>query len=201
VAQGLALAIAAGDLPKPALQRLARAYQFTFYSDPMPTTHDLEGWLGETEGAVIKMAAMILNVGQAQAASTAAGLAGVAYGLMRLFNDLPQAIALKQNFLPADLLSAHGLDPLAIDAVEPVPALKQVLAGLQALAVQRLAEARQERGTLSREIAPAFLHVGLTEAYLARAKSLGTRVLLRGCDISQLRKQWLLWKALRRGTF
>ena len=103
VAIALAAAIKVGDIPKFALQRLAKAHQADFYSDPPPSLFDVEAQLGETESSLIKLAAMILNRDAALECDEAAGLAGVAYRLMRLLNQLPEARTLNQTVLPLEL--------------------------------------------------------------------------------------------------
>ena len=52
VAQGLALAVARGHLPKHALMNMIEARSFDLYDDAMPSLHDLEGYLGETSSSL-----------------------------------------------------------------------------------------------------------------------------------------------------
>lgn len=67
--------------------------------------------------------------------------------------------------------------------------------GLDAIAHARarLAEARALHHTITPESFPAFLPVSLTELYLNRAAKF--------VEVSQLRRQWRLWRAARRETF
>lgn len=93
VAQELARAIEAGDLPEKALQDLIAAREFDLYDDPMPDVAALEGYLGETSSALIQLASLVLAGPEAKAGAEAAGLAGVAYGIarsLRVRNLLPQ---------------------------------------------------------------------------------------------------------------
>ena len=64
VAQTLAYAGAAEQLPKQAFIDLIEARRFDLYRDPMPSLGDLEGYLGETASAVVQLAVMILDRGQ-----------------------------------------------------------------------------------------------------------------------------------------
>jgi 15-cis-phytoene synthase len=201
VAQALAAAVAEGDIPKHALSSLAKAHQFDFYSDPMPSLIDLEVYLGETSSALIQMAAMILNRDAALECAEAAGLAGVGYGMGLMFNHLPAARALNQCFLPIDLLTQRRVTPEALYGPESEAGAMVVLGELRAKALERLSQMRRVAWTIKDEVAPAFLHVTLAEAYLGRAGKRGAEVLTRGCDISQLRKQWLLWRAARSAEF
>ncbi len=197
VAQDLASAIRAGDLPKAALVNLAKAHSFDFYSDPMSTRRDLEGYLGETSSVLIQLAAMILDKNAARRCSEACGLAGVAYGLAQVLNHLPQAQGLKQSFVPADTISTHGLQPAALHQTQPAPAMANVFGEVIGWGEQRLNELRTAAGTISPPAVPAFLHVTLSRAYFDKARKQGARLLNSGCEISPLRRQWRLWRAAR----
>ena len=201
VAKALAAAIKVGDIPKFALARLAKAHQADFYSDPPLSLLDVEAQLGETESSLIKLAAMILNQDAALECDEAAGLAGVAYGLMRLLNRLPEARALKQNLLPLDMLTARQIPLDGLYAPEHEAGAMVLLADLRHLAQKRLNEARQAAWTVKPEIFPSFMHICLTQTYIAKATAKGAGVLKQGCDFSQLSKQWQLWKASRSHSY
>ena len=201
VAAALAQAIKAGDLPRHALVNLAKAHQFDFYSDPMPDQTALETYLGETHSALIKMSAMILDQDAALECDEACGLAGVAYGLSEILHHLPRSERLQQCFLPQDWLVQRGLHARDIYATESDAAISVVLAEMRALAHRRLAELRNVVWTIKPSVAAAFLHVAVAEPVLAKAQARGTGVLRQGCDVSALRKQWVLWKAAKSELF
>jgi phytoene synthase len=92
VAQELARAIEAGDLPEKALLDMIAAREFDLYDDPMPDVAALEGYLGETSSALIQLASLVLAGPEAQKSAAAAGLGGVAYGIARLLRT--------RNFMP-----------------------------------------------------------------------------------------------------
>ncbi len=201
VAVALAQAIKVGDLPRHALVNLAKAHQFDFYSDPMPDPTALEAYLGETHSALIKMSAMILDQDAALECDEACGLAGVAYGLCDVLQQLPRSQRLQQCFLPQSWLAQRGLQAGDIYAAESDAAMSVVLAEMRALAKKRLAELRNVVWTIKPSVAAAFLHVAVAEPMLAKAEARGTGVLRQGCDISALRKQWVLWKAAKSELF
>ena len=201
VAKALGEAIKIGGIPKFALTNMAKAHQFDFYSDPMPSQNDLEGYLGETSGALVRLGAMILDQDAALECGEAAGLAGVTYGLAQVLNNLPRAQALKQCFVPADILERRGLQAQKLAVPENAVAVREALAEIRVLADKRLGELLVQAPTIKETVAPAFLHVALARPYLAKAKSLGALVLAQGAEISQLRKQWVLWKAARSAHF
>ena len=197
VAQGLSAAVKAGDLPKHALQNLIIAHQFDLYSDPMPGLTDLEGYLGETHSAVIQMSAAILNSDDALECAETSGLAGVAYGLASLMRALPFWLARHSNFIPADMMAARGLETAKLRDPEFEAARGVLLAELREHARARLIQARKQAWTVKPQLKAAFLHVALTEPYLEAIRNAGSRLVTKPADISQWRKQWILWKAAK----
>lgn len=171
VAEPLARAIEAGNLPKHALQDLVTAREFDLFDDPMPDLTHLEGYLGETSSALIQMAALILAGDAAQASSNAAGLAGVAYGLSQVLRDPQQ----RARFLPS------GMDVEAAASH----------------AEKRLAEARALRATIPHEALPAFLPASLAGLYLRQT----LRAPETYTEVSQVRRQLALWWSARRNRF
>ena len=171
VAEALARAIEAGDLPKHALQNLVTAREFDLFHDRMENLAQLEGYLGETSSVLIQMASLILAGPAAKVAAEAAGLAGVAYGLALALRD-PRR---REPFLPASL-------PLAEAIIH---------------ARKRLDDSRALRSAISDEALPAFLPVSLTSLYLGRIG----RAPNAPADISQFRRQLTLWWYARQDRF
>lgn len=171
VAQALTIAIEKGDLPKHALLNLIIAREFDLYDDPIPTLSDLEGYLGETSSSLIQMAALILGKGAAEAA----GLAGVAFGLAGVLR------LQKPRYLPSDMVQILGA--------------KETINQLCTHTRKRLAEARALRGNIPTSVMAAFLPVSLTELYLKRIERGGA------LEVSQLRRQFALWRAARNNRF
>lgn len=118
VAQALARAIEAANLPKQPLSGLIIAHELDLYDDPFPSLNDLEGYLGETSSALIQMACLILG----SSAPEAAGLAGVAFGIAKMLPDqrAPKDIDLKAHARKR-LAEARaiGIPPLALPAFLP----------------------------------------------------------------------------------
>lgn len=173
VAQELALAIAASRLPLHALRGLVLARQFGLYDDPMPTLESLEAYLGETSSALIQLSALVIAGSEAQSTAEPAGLAGVAYGLARLLCS-----GGARSYLPRDMVEAHGE--------------AETLARLAGQARKRLAEARTH--TIPAAARPAFLVASLSDLYLDRLDAHGLDALARPLEVSQLRRQWRLWR-------
>ena len=201
VAQCLALAIETGDLPKHALQNLVKAKIFDLYADPMLSMIDLEGYLGETSSALIQMASLILGREEALESAEVAGLAGVAYGLAGIMRSLPRHRALAKCFVPLDLLNQRDASVANLIAAENEISLGIVLSEMREKVRLRLGQARKMTWTIQPTVMPAFLHVVLTQAYLDKLDRVREGVLKSGAEISQWRKQWILWKAAKVESF
>jgi 15-cis-phytoene synthase len=201
VAIALARAIKSADLPKHALKNLATAHVFDFYSDPMPTLIDLEGYLGETSSALIQMASLILAGDDGLLNAEVSGLAGVAYGMAGLLRSLPLHLRRRQCFLPLDFLKARELTPESLQDSQSEAAAGLVLSELREKARSRLFQARKMMWTIKPAAQPAFLHVALTEHYLNSLARAGVSALKTSPESAQWRKQWILWKAARTDTF
>lgn len=196
VAQSLARAIAAGDLPKPTLTNMIDARTFDLYDDPMPDMNALEGYLGETSSMLIQLGARILAGDDALGAAEAAGYAGVAYGLCGIMRALPLHRTRGQCYVPRAMLAARELTPAQFTSGRREGAAGLVLAELRHHARRRLAEAREKPWTLPKPALPAFLPVSLTELYLARLDRMGPRAINTVADVAQWRRQWrLYWQA------
>jgi 15-cis-phytoene synthase len=129
VAQALAKLVAMHKMPRKPLEALINVRAFDLYADQMPTLHDLEAYLGETDASLIQLSCLILDPVAAPQAAEAAGLIGVAHGAVRHLarpSRLPQLV-------PSD--HDHG--------------------SLLAHAETRWVEAR--RSTIPRSLWPAFL--------------------------------------------
>jgi 15-cis-phytoene synthase len=201
VAIALAGVIHENDLPKHALQNLVKAHSFDFYSDPMPTLGDLEGYLGDTSAALIQISTLILAGEDALGNAEAAGLAGVAQGLTEILCRLPVQRAYAQCFLPRDMLDRRDVSAENFLAGENQAGLGIVFAELREKARSRLAEARNISWTIKAAAMPAFLHVALVDSYLDALARAGEGALRKPVTIAQWRKQWILWKAARSEMF
>ncbi len=201
VAQSLAAAIEAGDLPKHALQNLVKAKIFDLYSDPMQSLTDLEGYLGETSSALIQMASLVLSRKEAFESAEAAGLVGVAYGLAGLMRSLPRHRATGRCYVPLDLLKQRDASAADVIGFDNEASLNIVLSELREKIRLRLDQARKLAWTIKPAVMPAFLHVSLTEAYLKKLDAGRGNVMKAGAEIAFWRKQWLLWKAAKTESF
>ena len=198
VAAALLATIEAFHLPRDAFLNLIEARTFDLYDDPMPSTGDLEGYLGETSSALIRLASLVLADGRDPGAAEAAGHAGLAYGIAGLLRALPWHARRGQVFIPRDILERHGVTRDDIVLGRGGPGFVAALADMRSLARQHLARFEELRGTISAEIRPAFLPVALVRGYLGRMERPGYDPLSTVID----RPGWLkiarLWRTARR---
>ncbi len=136
VAQAFSVTVHKFGLPVEHLQNIVGAWRNDLYADQFPSVSALEGFVAETEAALMQFAAIILDRSLAAGASGLVGPAGTAFGLARIL--------------------ARG-DAKFIPPGESVESLRH-------LALLRLAEARRE--PLPKTLLPAVLPAALTELYL-----------------------------------
>lgn len=199
LADALCDAIIHHELPRQAFDNLVEARIFDLYDDPMPSRTDLEGYCGETEGAIIQLAAMVLDPKAAPDVAALAGHAGCALAIAGMLARLPLHRARGQCYVPRDLLAAAGTTPEAFVGGADEAAAGRAVEAMAALAREHLAAFRNGSREMPASLRPAFLPVALIPAYLAsvRARGLGRDAPIAG--IAEWRRQWrLLGAALGR---
>jgi len=200
LAAALVAAIEEHRLPTAVLANMIEARIFDLYNDAMESRAALEGYAGETASALIQLASLVLDPGTAPRSANAAGHAGVAQTIAGTLLMLPIHRRRGQVYLPADLLAATGLSPEALlDGSDKAGAARAVEAFI-GLGREHFAKARAANG-VSPANRPAFLPVALVPPILRAAEKVGAAVLDRPLQPAQWRRQWWMWRALRRGPF
>ena len=199
VAGALAETIVRYGLPIGAFDNLLQARVFDLYDDPMPSLTDLEGYAGDTTAAVMQLGAIILADGGDPGSAEAAGFAGVATALTAILGNLPLNASRGQCYLPVDRLVAEGANPDDLRRGEAVAGVRSTVAEVATLARDRLEAARRSLIGLDRAILPAFLPAATVETQLGQMDGAAFDPLRQVADISPLRRQWIIWRAARRG--
>jgi phytoene synthase len=184
-------------LPVQPFLDLIEARTFDLYDDPMPGTGDLEGYLGETSSALIRLASLILADGRDPGGADAAGHAGLTYGITGLLRALPWHARRGQVFIPRDVLEPHGVTRDDIVMGRGGPGFLAALADMRALARRHLARFEELRRGLPAEIRPAFLPVALVPGYLARMERRGYAPFASVIERPAWTKIARLWRASR----
>ena len=200
LAAGLMACVEDYRLPVAVLTDMTEARIFDVYNDPMESRAALEGYAGETASALIQLASLILDAENAPRSAEAAGHAGVAQTVAGILLLLPIHRRRGQVYLPSDLLAATGLTPEALLAGDDRAAAARAVEAFAGFGRDHLVRARAAGG-VSAANRPAFLPVALVPHILAAAEKAGAEALERSLQPPQWRRQWWMWRALRRGPF
>ena len=182
------------NLPRQPLLALLDARLFDVYNDPMPDLATLEGYCGETESAIIRLACLVLADGVEPGGADAAGHAGVAMGITRVLADLPRTAARGQVYLPGDVLQKAGIAAPDVVARRDSPGLRAAVAEMRSLARSHMAKARAEMGLNAALLAPAFAGLAVAELYLRRTEKRGYPPFAAVPEVPQWRRQWAMWR-------
>ena len=201
LASALLATIEAHALPRATFDSYIEARTFDLYDDPMPDRTTFEGYAGETVSAIIQLCALVIAPAEAQAASEAAGHAGVALAVAGAIMLLPLHSTRGQVYLPGDILSATGLDRQSfLDRNRPTESARAIEAFAD-FGREHLKAARTASRTMPRELFAAFLPVAIAGPVLDRAAKKPADVLAGGVSVAQWRRQWMLWRAASRRRF
>ena len=154
---------------------------------PEPVGDDaaLNAYLWKSEGIAFLLAAQVLG-GRSQGAVAAAAAAARAYGLVRLLQGLPRALARRRLLLPHTYLEAVGLEPQALLAGTGDARLLGLLGELFADVRRHLAAGRQHVANLPRAVRPAFLPLALVASYVRRLERAGGDIVREEAGIAPL---------------
>jgi phytoene synthase len=194
VADALRATIGEHDLPVAAFDAMIEARIFDLYDDPMPDRTTLEGYCGETAGALIQFAALVLDRDAAIAHAALAGHAGCAQAIAGLLRLLPLHRARGQCYVPADILSATGSDRETLLAGGA--GAERAVAAMMALGRDHAAAFERGAARLPSALRPAYLPAALAGPQLDR---IAVDPLGGGRPISALRRHWIMLRRALRG--
>jgi len=197
VASALLAAIAWHDLPAAMLVDLIDAREFDLYDDPMPSIAALESYARRTASTLFTLAARILG---AAPASVIADPAGIAYAMTGLLRSFAFHASRRRIYVPVELLERHGASIADVLAGRSSPQLRAALAELRGVARRHLDVVAARRGLVSAQTLPAYLPVSLVRGYLDRMERPAYDPFATAIEVPQWRRQWVLWRAARRGT-
>jgi 15-cis-phytoene synthase len=196
VAAALTATIARYALPAQRLVALIQARRFDLYDEPMRTLAELESYGEDASGSLIAVAARVLGDG-GESIEPLARHGGIAYAVAGLLKAFPVHVAHGQLFVPLELLEKHGTDRNGVARGPATPQLRAALTELRQIARRHLAEARPLMKTAPLAVVPALLPLVLAGPTLARMEQSGYDPFVP-VELSQWRRQWLIWRAARR---
>ncbi len=195
VAAALADTIARCGLPTAPLAALIDARARDLYGEPFATLAELETYAHQTASMMFEIAARVLD--RDARVSAVAPPTGMAAALAGVLQSLPREAARGRSLVPLDVLDRHGVARESI-AGAASSQLEAALAELARVGQARLDEVRRNWANLSPAGRPAFLPLAVARALLARAERNPDPV--RPVRLAPWRRQWLIWRAARRGT-
>ena len=152
---------------------------------------------GESEGARLRLAALIAAGGVELDEADAHAPAGMALALTRLIGELPFKAGSAPTLIPADVAARHGASGGDFDARRPTAAVIAACTELRNLARDELAEAERRLKASSPAILPAFIPLGPLRLDLGRLDRNAERPFEPLSEASPLRRQWAIWRWAR----
>jgi phytoene synthase len=194
VADALTTTIATYELPRAAFDAMLEARIFDLYDDPMPDRTTLEGYCGETAGALIQFAALVLDRQAAVAHAALAGHAGCAQAIAGLLRLLPVHRSRGQCYVPADILAAAGTDRETF--LVGGPGAERAVAAMVALGRDHAAAFERGAAALPAALRPAYMPAAFAGPHLSRFEA---APLDGGGRMSPLRRHWIAFRRATRG--
>jgi phytoene synthase len=198
VAAALLDTVARCDLPRDRLIAFIDAHAFDLYDDAMASLADLDAYADHTAGGLFAMAAQILG-GKAGAAAceAAAAPAGIAWCVVQRLRSFRHDLALRQMFVPLDLLAWGGVRREEMEARQNTKGLRDALAALRDHARGAFVRFAAAAPAIPEPCAPAFLPATLVPQLLSRLDAAAADP-FASVDVPPWRRQWALWRAARR---
>jgi 15-cis-phytoene synthase len=181
------------------LLELIEARTFDLYDEPMASLADLELYAIRTQSPIFAMACGILG-GGTPAPELSTLDAAIAHTIGAILSGFGRHAARRQLFVPLDILKRHQAAAADVYAGRTSAALLAALADMRGIARDHLAAAQARFADAPARIRPALLPLALLGPTLRRMERRGYDP-FRFVPIAPWRRQWLLWRAARRGVF
>jgi 15-cis-phytoene synthase len=171
------------------------ARTFDLYDGPLQTLDDLDNYAVMTQSALIDIAADMLGADRSDSMMLIRS-AGIAYTVTGILSGMSRNAARGQFYIPQEVLDRHGVSREAIMAHEVSEPLKAALAELRRHARRQLAAAQADMADAPPAMLPALLPLALVGPVLRPMERRGYEP-FDVPPLSQLTRQWLLWRAAR----
>ncbi len=197
VALALSAAIDAYALPRAWLEAMVDAPLQEIAPQDDFNLAAFRAFAGESEGARLRLAALIAAGGVDLDEAGAHAPGGMALALTRLLGQLAFKAGAAPTLVPADVAARHGASASDFDARRASAGVVAVCAELRGLAREELAEAERRLKTSSPTILPAFIPLAPLRLDLARLERNAARPFDPPPEVSPLRRQWAIWRWAR----
>lgn len=195
VLEALTAAIEKHSLPRDVLASFVDAHEFDLSGEPMPSLSALDQFLDATTGAIAGLAMRILDAQAAAREARAAFLFGRASGLMQKLRTVAKDASQGRVFIPVDILERNGGAVADVLAGNGTDAIKNALAALRKKISTDYDALKLEfvRGP----VRAALLRAPFIPLYLRQMEKPGYEPFTSRIELSQLRKQFVLWRTAR----
>lgn len=175
------------------LDAMVEARRADLYDDLAPTMTDVEGHAGETVGALLRLAALILAPQAKGRLADLAGHGGCALSIAESLRRLPVHVARGQCPLALDLLAGHGLDRAGFLAGGAAAA--SAVADFAARGREHLRRFLALTGELPADARPAFVLVAPAKRIFDQVLADPATALRTGVATASLRDRWTMLRA------
>ncbi len=151
----------------------------------------------ESEGARLRLAALIAAQGRELDAESAHAPAGMALALTRLLFDVPMKAGAASTLIPADVAARHGAALGEFEGRRATPGAVAACAELRDLARAELVDAERRLTASPPEILPAFIPLGAVRLDLERLDRNAARPFDPIREATPVRRQWAIWRWAR----
>ncbi len=180
-------------LPKAVFDELLHARSFDLYDNSMPTLAAFETYCRQIDGALFRMAALILGKGRDLDALAASEAAGVAVGLTRMLAAFPRASGRGPVYAAREVLERHGASEEDLRERRASPGMSAAFSELRERALASFDEAERRIATLPPLVAPAFVPLGAARLDLKRLRRAVASPFTPLAEPSAWRRQLALW--------
>ena len=196
VAAALLEALTRHDLSSELLADLIEARRFDLYNEPISDLEALRLYSSRTAGAMFELSARILAGDIGGTATSLSAPAGEAQTIASVLARLPRHAALRQLYIPLELLRQHQGDPEDVFAMRATPALRAVLAELRLRARRSLAHVGAAGTEIPLIAWPAFLPLAPLRQWLLEMEQSDYDP-FHPPHTTPWRSQWRIWRAAR----
>ena len=176
------------------------AHVFELYREPMGDRGMFEGWCGETRSTILYMSAQLSGSDSGSLLADIAGHAGVALGTLAVMQNLGAARARGQCHIPEEILAAAGMNCEQFNS-EWSERNELIVASFVDFGLEHLEKAETSLSEVSGKHNVTFLPLTLARHYFNYRRKTLSEAHLQPVRLSQLRRQWILWRASRKPPY
>ncbi len=197
IASALISTIENYQLPIDPICNLLEARTFDIYNDPMPTMHDLEGYLGETSSILFQLATHILTSNSFQKLADACGHAGVAYGLTNLLRSFPLHCRRRQLYIPVEIIKKYEVTESDLYNFSNLEGVTNILTEMRNQVRLHIKQLERYLPDIPLPAYPVFLPICLIELYLEKMENKQYQPFNSKIELSLYQRMKKIWSSAK----